>query len=60
MDLSGEPSLSKVARWHVFEDLGGLKVGLLGYIAGDTGALTSAGKFLDGRLPLCCAAHPAG
>lgn len=47
MDVSEEPTLN-IKKWHVF-DVEGRKVALLGYIAGDTGELTSAGKvkFLD-------------
>lgn len=55
MDLAGEPSLN-IKKWHVF-DVDGRKVALLGYIAGDTGALSSAGnvKFSDPvRSPPCC------
>lgn len=41
MDTTAEPSLN-IKKWHVFT-VEGRKVALLGYIAGDTGTLTSAG-----------------
>ena len=54
MDTSGEPALA-IKKWHVAM-VAGRKVALLGYIAQDTGSISSAGdvSFSDPVRPPSC------